>query len=144
MYKRQSYESSAGSGQIAEEAVSVPEESEMITKDFNFVNVDFYIEYQIVDPIKAYVNSENNISILKNLAQSYIRDTCLLYTSYSGARGSLHSAPAGRVPPGSSENVSGRYLHYFGEPGGPSGHDRALRKRFQGASHRPAADRGLL
>ncbi len=70
-----SYESSAGSGQIAEEAVSVPEESEMITKDFNFVNVDFYIEYQIVDPIKAYVNSENNISILKNLAQSYIRDT---------------------------------------------------------------------
>ena len=54
-----SYESSAGSGQIAEEAV----------------NVDFYIEYQIVDPIKAYVNSENNISILKNLAQSYIRDT---------------------------------------------------------------------
>ena len=70
-----SYESSAGSGQIEEEAVSVPEESEMITKDFNFVNVDFYIEYQIVDPIKAYVNSENNISILKNLAQSYIRDT---------------------------------------------------------------------
>ena len=47
----------------------------MITRDFNFVNVDFYIEYQIVDPIRAYVNSENNITILKNLAQSYIRDT---------------------------------------------------------------------
>lgn len=55
--------------------VPVPSESEMITKDFNFVNVDFYIEYQIVDPIKAYINDEYAVSILKNLAQSYIRDT---------------------------------------------------------------------
>lgn len=45
----------------------------MITKDFNFVNVAFYIEYQIVNPIKAYINSGHAISILKNLAQSYIR-----------------------------------------------------------------------
>ena len=37
--------------------------------------MDFYIEYQIVDPIKAYINSQYAISILKNLAQSYIRDT---------------------------------------------------------------------
>lgn len=58
----------------------VPTESEMITKDFNFVNVDFYIEYQIVDPIKAYINSESAISILKNLAQSYIRDTVGSYS----------------------------------------------------------------
>ena len=58
-----------------EDLTSIPEESEMITKDFNFVNVDFYIEYQIVDPIKAYMNSETAIPILKNLAQSYIRDT---------------------------------------------------------------------
>lgn len=55
--------------------VPVPQESEMITNDFNFVNVDFYIEYQIVDPVKAYINSESAIPILKNLAQSYIRDT---------------------------------------------------------------------
>lgn len=60
--------------------VPVPSESEMITKDFNFVNVDFYIEYQIVDPIKAYINSETSISILKNLAQSYIRDTVGSYS----------------------------------------------------------------
>ena len=52
----------------------------MITKDFNFVNVDFYIEYQIVDPIKAYINSDTAISILKNLAQSYIRDTVGSYS----------------------------------------------------------------
>lgn len=55
--------------------VPVPTESEMITKDFNFVNVDFYIEYQIIDPVKAYINSETYMPILKNLAQSYIRDT---------------------------------------------------------------------
>ena len=35
----------------------------MITKDFNFVNVDFYIEYQIVDPIKAYIHSDTAIPI---------------------------------------------------------------------------------
>lgn len=60
--------------------VPVPTESEMITKDFNFVNVDFYIEYQIVDPVKAYINSETYMSILKNLAQSYIRDTVGSYS----------------------------------------------------------------
>ena len=55
--------------------VPVKSESEMITNDFNFVNVDFYIEYQIVDPVKAYINSDSAIPILRNLAQSYIRDT---------------------------------------------------------------------
>lgn len=53
----------------------IPSESEMITKDFNFVNVDFYIEYQCVDPIKYYINRESAEEILKNLAQAYIRDT---------------------------------------------------------------------
>ena len=60
--------------------ISVTSESEMITKDFNFVNVDFYIEYQIVDPIKAYIHSDTAIPILKNLAQSYIRDTVGSYS----------------------------------------------------------------
>lgn len=64
-----------GDNGLLEDTTSIPSESEMITKDFNFVNVDFYIEYQIVDPIKAYINSETAIPILKNLAQSYIRDT---------------------------------------------------------------------
>jgi len=59
--------------------VSILSESEMITKDFNFVNVDFYIEYQIVDPIKFYINRETSVDILKNLAQSYIRDTVGTY-----------------------------------------------------------------
>ena len=54
---------------------SIDKESFMITSDYNFVNVDFYFEYQIVDPIKYFYASEEPEVIVKNLAQSYIRDT---------------------------------------------------------------------
>lgn len=57
----------------------VENESEMITRDFNFVNVDFYIEYQVTDPIQAYTHSDTYLEIIKNLAQSYIRDTVGTY-----------------------------------------------------------------
>lgn len=58
---------------------SIISESEMITKDFNFVDADFYIEYQIVDPVQAYIHRNTAVAILKNLAQSYIRDTIGIY-----------------------------------------------------------------
>lgn len=54
---------------------SVNSESFMITKDYNFVNVDFYFEYLITDPVKYFYASESPEDIIKNLAQSYIRDT---------------------------------------------------------------------
>lgn len=54
---------------------SVDSESFMITKDYNFVNVDFYFEYLITDPVKYFYASEFPEDIIKNLAQSYIRDT---------------------------------------------------------------------
>ena len=54
---------------------SIYKESFMITSDYNFVNVDFYFEYQVVDPIKYYYASEDPEMVVKNLAQSYIRDT---------------------------------------------------------------------
>ena len=54
---------------------SINKESFMITSDYNFVNVDFYFEYQITDPIKYFYSSEEPEIIVKNLAQSYIRDT---------------------------------------------------------------------
>lgn len=54
---------------------SISKESFMITSDYNFVDVDFYFEYQITDPIKYFYASENPEEIVKNLAQSYIRDT---------------------------------------------------------------------
>lgn len=54
---------------------SIDKESFMITSDYNFVNVDFYFEYQITNPIKYFYASEEPEVIVKNLAQSYIRDT---------------------------------------------------------------------
>lgn len=54
---------------------SVYKESFMITSDYNFVNVDFYFEYQITDPIKYFYAAEEPEVVVKNLAQSYIRDT---------------------------------------------------------------------
>jgi len=59
---------------LATEA-SVDKESFMITNDYNFVNVDFYFEYQITDPVKYFYASDEPELIVKNLAQSYIRDT---------------------------------------------------------------------
>ena len=51
----------------------IERESMMITSDFNFVNVDFFVEYKVSDPVKALYASEQPITILKNIAQSSIR-----------------------------------------------------------------------
>ena len=58
---------------------SKQEESLMITSDYNFVNVDFFLEYRVTDPVKYLYNSADAVAILKTLAQSYIRDTIGLY-----------------------------------------------------------------
>ena len=49
-------------------------ESTMITGDFNIVNVDFYVEYKITDPVKFLYSSNNPELILKNLIQSQVRN----------------------------------------------------------------------
>ena len=53
--------------------MAIEEESLMITSDYNFVNVDFFLEYKVSDPIKALYASENPVLILKNMAQGCIR-----------------------------------------------------------------------
>ena len=50
-------------------------DSLMITSDFNFVNVDFYVEYRIDDPITYLYGSSNPEGTLKNIAQAAIRNT---------------------------------------------------------------------
>lgn len=52
---------------------NIEEESMMITSDYNFVNVDFFVEYKVSDPIKALYAAEEPVTILKNIAQSSIR-----------------------------------------------------------------------
>ena len=59
--------------------LSIASESVMITVDYNFVNVDFYVEYRVTDPVKFLYHSEDPVGILKMLCQSYIRDTIGLY-----------------------------------------------------------------
>ncbi|MBE6916396.1 MAG: FtsH protease activity modulator HflK [Ruminococcaceae bacterium] len=50
------------------------EESTMITGDYNIVNVDFFVEYKISDPVKFLYSSTNPEMILRNLIQSQVRN----------------------------------------------------------------------
>lgn len=47
----------------------------MITSDYNFINVDFYAEYRITDPVKALYASTDPKLVLANIAQNCIRTT---------------------------------------------------------------------
>ena len=49
-------------------------ESTMITGDYNIVNVDFFIEYKISDPVQYLYSSNNPELILRNLIQSQVRN----------------------------------------------------------------------
>lgn len=44
-------------GYVMETDESVYQDALMISSDYNFVNVDFYLEYVVSDPIKALYNS---------------------------------------------------------------------------------------
>lgn len=66
------YDSSSDDSTVAADA-------EMITADYNFVDVDFFIEYQVVDPLQYYINRNSADQILTLLAKSYIRDTVGVY-----------------------------------------------------------------
>ena len=57
----------------------IPSESKMITGDFNIVNIDFYMEYRISDPYKYLFHSQIPEVILKNIAQSKIRNVISTY-----------------------------------------------------------------
>lgn len=49
-------------------------ESLMITSDYNFVNVDFFVEFRYSDPVKALYASKYPVDILRNISQSCIRN----------------------------------------------------------------------
>lgn len=59
---------------------SVEHESIMITSDYNFIDCDFYISYQVTDPIKYLYNSDDPDMIVKNIAMSSIRSTVSAFT----------------------------------------------------------------
>ena len=55
-------------------------ESAMITGDYNIVNVDFFVEYKISDPVQYLYSSNDPESILRNLVQSQVRNVVGSYT----------------------------------------------------------------
>ena len=52
----------------------VESESRMITGDYNIVNVEFFVEYKISDPVQFLYSSNDPQLILKNLIQSQVRN----------------------------------------------------------------------
>ena len=50
------------------------DESTMITGDYNIVNVDFFVEYKISDPVQFLFSSNDPEAILRNLIQSQVRN----------------------------------------------------------------------
>lgn len=54
---------------------SIENESLMITKDFNFVSVDFYLEWQVTDAVAYMYAAQDPELMVKTLAMSFIRDT---------------------------------------------------------------------
>ena len=53
---------------------AVDDESSMITGDYNIVNVDFFVEYKISDPVQYLYSSNDPEMILRNLIQSQVRN----------------------------------------------------------------------
>lgn len=49
-------------------------ESTMITGDYNIVDVDFFVEYKITDPVKYLYSSTSPELVLRNLIQSQVRN----------------------------------------------------------------------
>lgn len=54
--------------------VLVGNESMMITGDYNIVNVEFFVEFKVSDPVKYLYSSYEPEVILRNLSQSQIRN----------------------------------------------------------------------
>ena len=59
--------------------ITVEDEGIMITSDFNFVDIDFYLEYKVSDPVAYIYNTGNPENIMKNIALASIRSTVIDY-----------------------------------------------------------------
>ncbi|MBR6238756.1 MAG: FtsH protease activity modulator HflK [Lachnospiraceae bacterium] len=66
----------------------------MITSDFNLLDIDFYLEYRVSDPVAYLYASDNPEEILKNIALSSIRSIVADYTvdeAMTTAKGQIQS-----------------------------------------------------
>lgn len=66
----------------------------MITSDLNLLDIDFYLEYRVSDPVAYLYNSNNPEEILKNIALSSVRSVVADYTvdeAMTTAKGQIQS-----------------------------------------------------
>ncbi|MBQ9153441.1 MAG: FtsH protease activity modulator HflK [Solobacterium sp.] len=59
--------------------IDIESDARMITSDFNLINIDFYLEYKVSDPIAYLFNTNDPEMILANEALSCIRATVTDY-----------------------------------------------------------------
>ena len=87
----------------------VENEGIMITSDYNFIDVDFFVEYRISEPVKYLYTSEQPEEILKNIAQSCIRTVIAVsYTHLAIQDGSI--AGIGSFHGKEERDLAGRYV----------------------------------
>jgi membrane protease subunit HflK len=60
--------------------IASEEDGIMITSDFNLLNIDFYMEYKVSDPVAYLYNSQTPEEILENIALANIRTVVSNYT----------------------------------------------------------------
>jgi len=60
--------------------IQIDDEGVMITSDFNIVDIDFYLEYRVSDPVQFLYASREPETILKNMAIATIRSVVSDYT----------------------------------------------------------------
>ena len=67
---------------VSDTGQNITDESDgiMITSDFNLLNIDFYLEYKVDDPVAYLYYSENPEGILKNIALASIRSVVSNYS----------------------------------------------------------------
>jgi len=61
-------------GYSSDDSEADESESAMITGDYNIVNVEFFVEYKISDPVQYLYSSNDPELILRNLIQSQVRN----------------------------------------------------------------------
>lgn len=66
-------------GYDMESNATVEKEGIMITSDYNFIDVDFFLEYRIADPVRYLYASRSPEAILKNISQGCIRTVIASY-----------------------------------------------------------------
>lgn len=60
--------------------ITIPEDGIMITSDFNLLNIDFYLEYKVSDPVAYLYNTLDPEEILANITLASIRTVVVNYT----------------------------------------------------------------